>query len=114
MEEDTMLLHALLGVEDQADLDYAAKQDPNSPKGKYSRLTPKQRKQVQAKLYDVLYKTIEYTYMPQNEELNMAIGETLARAISGQSGRPKNDPRIIREILGKAVTKAIDDEIEDS
>ena len=121
MEESSMatsLLFALLEVEAEGDaaqkeLDLAANLYPNTPKGKYGSLKPKQRKQVQARLYDVLYKTIEYPYMPQNSKLNMAIGETLARAISsGSLPPPKNDPNIIRDILLQAVMDAIQDEIE--
>jgi hypothetical protein len=130
MEEDVMaapgpsLLYVLLDVygqgdEAQGELTAAVneakartkdtKQWPH--KAKYGSLEPKQRKQVQARLYDVLYKTIEYAYMPQNEDLNMTIGETLARAINGQQ-IPQND-RIenLRRILLKAITNAIDDEI---
>ena len=120
------LLYALLGVngqgeEAQRDLAAAVEQARAAEKdkkkwphkAKYGDLERKQRKQVQERLYDVLYKTIEYSYMPQNEDLNMAIGETLARAISGQS-IPQYDPKIghLREILLKGVTKAIDDEVE--
>jgi hypothetical protein len=77
--------------------------NPRSAKGR------EKKEQVLPMLYKVLYETIEYSYMPQNVALNMAIGRALANAI--REGLQQDDPHLAKlyAVLRSVVTEAVDE-----
>lgn len=86
---------------------------PTRPQSKYNGMDEKQKKQVQESLYQALYSIIEYQHMPQNRDLNAAIGKALARAIEGDTTPLIEDTQIkvnhLRDILKQVVTEIIDE-----
>ena len=118
MEEDLMaisLLYALLGVNDTEALKCIAAKPPPLTKDeeraiKYSKLQPKQKKEVREELYDALYSIVEGYDI--NRDLNMAIGKALCNAMSGNlQGSLQYDGGVLRlrEVLKPIITEAIDE-----
>jgi hypothetical protein len=111
MEEDSMaisLMYALLDIVPTGDptIPYHA----NSPEGEqYLSRSEEQRKEVRQQLYEALYRILENPNLPENNLGNLAIGQALASAISGEPSPGANDPKInvLRDILWKAATDAL-------
>jgi len=93
------LLYALLGVNDPATLNALAAVRPMPPDIaralKYrDRMTPRERREVRAALYQALYAIVEGAEV--NRAQSMAIGKALCNALSGNlQGSLQNDPDIL-------------------
>jgi len=86
---------------------------PTRTQTKYNGMTKEQKKQVQDSLYKALYFIIEYQGMPQNQDLNAAIGKVLARAIEKDTTPVADDTQIkiehLGDVLRQVVTEVIDE-----